>query len=754
MATELEWLRDALLYAIDSSPDAAERVAEVLEEASPPMAAGDWIQHRTGEPAPRGMLRSLSLLRLADSRSYSELRAIAAEYALAAPSTGTASGVTAGGARSVAASGDIGVAVTGDHAVATYVTGDHVDFRDSTFRDRVVGVQHNHYGTAPAAAAGRRVRQVGPLEFGVRPTRPVPGLPPVPPYVPRDCDEELQAKLFVRSLVLILGEPCAGRSYTAWNAVRSLKGHRLYAPDPGEDLRPLVTALQNNPGKYVIWLDELTGHLGAGGLDQRLLGRLNDLGAVVLATMTPAEYYRRRIGTAPGDLVVAAARTVELAREWSEAELERLAADEDPRAYPAYMWSGREGAALYFAVGHLLFDEWRRVGTQLEHPRGQLLVRAAVDLARCGVTAAVPAELLGKVQEEYRAEERESFEDALAWATAPMFGVSGLLVAGAEDGTWRAYGALVAEALRSGDLEPVPDEVWWTLLDAAREPDAPLDFPALLDAARTALRPRVEAGDAVVALGLARRTEGDEREEWLRRAAGAGDPRAAVELAKILRERGDTKGAEALLEVAAEAGDGYASTLLGELLLDRAERWLTKGAEEGRLEAAHQLGDLLFVRGRDDAAYLHYSAAVDAGYVKAARSVGLFMLAGGEYKVGQIWLRRAVAAGDESAFEALADARTPDSWAEAEDFFDKPGHPLHTVHFGNVREAQGHLDEARSLYLAGYELGDAYGAYCLATLFEKLGNPEKAAHWCRKAAEMGLPAARKALAEKPDTVKE
>jgi uncharacterized protein len=703
----------------------------------------------------------LEKLRSDEPGVFSDLQAIAAEYASAPPPTDTARTVTGGGLRSVAAGGDIGVAVTGDNAhvvtgdSTSHFAGDHIDLRGVTVHDQLIGVQHNHYGPVPAPAEWRQVGHVEPLEFGVRPTRPVSGLPDMPPYVPRDCDEDLRAKLTHNSLVLILGEQYAGKSYTAWQAVRSLEEHRLYVPDAGEDLRPVLAALRGKPGKYVVWLDELTDHLGAGGLDPRLLGRLTGLGAVVLGTMSPDEYYRRRAGNAPGDRVVAMARTVELPREWSEAELERLSRYDDPRAYPAYMWSGREGAASYFAVGHLLFDEWRRVGTQLEHPRGQLLVRAAVDLARCGVRQAVPAELLGTVQEQYRAEERESFEDALAWATTPMFGVSGLLVQGEQDGTWRAYGALVAEALRSGDLEPVPDEVWWTLLDVAQEPGAALDFPAVLEAARTALHARIEAGDPAVALGFARRTEGDEREEWLRRAADAGDPWAAVELAKILRERGDVKGAEPLLEAAAEAGDCDAATLLGELLLDRAERWLEKGAEEGSPRAAHRLGDLFFGRGNDDAAFVNYWSAVAAGYAEVARSIGVFMILGSEDKVGQIWLRRAVAAGDELAAEPLSNVHSaPRSWEESEEFFDTPGHPLHTVHLGNVREAQGELEEARSLYRAGYELGDAYGAYCLAALLQQQGDPDEATRWFRKAADMGHPGARKALAEKPATVKE
>ncbi|MFB7497877.1 hypothetical protein ACFC09_24885 [Streptomyces sp. NPDC056161] len=452
---------------------------------------------------------------------------------------------------------------------------DHVDFRDATFHGQVVGVQYLSYPAAPGPATGQwgPVDEADPVWFGVRPTRLVPGLPEVPPYVPRDCDAELGDLLGRGGLVVVLGEPCAGKSYTAWNAVRSLaaEGYLLHAADPHDDLRRLPGELKDDPGKRVLWLDELSDHLGAGGLDRRLLQRFTGRGVVVLGTMSAGEYYRRRSGTGPAESVLALARTVELAREWSEAELERLAGHtDDPRAYPAYLWSGREGAASYFAIGHLLYDEWQRLGTQAEHPRGRLLVRAAVDLVRCGVTEAVSVELLVRAAAGYPAHgaEREPFEAALTWATAPMFGISGLLVAGEKTGTWRAYGALVAEALRSGGLSPVPDDVWWTLLG-----DREVDRAAVLDAARASLRARVDGGDIPVIMRFASLTEGAEREDWYRRAADLGHQQAALQLATLLLRRGDDGQAIPYLEVAARRGVAEAARQLAVIYEVRARYW-------------------------------------------------------------------------------------------------------------------------------------------------------------------------------------
>lgn len=648
-------------------------------------------------------------------------------------------------------------------------SGDHLDFRGSTFKGTVAAVQHNHYAptSTPIPSAWRPVGHVGPVEFGVRPTRHVPGLPDVPPYVRRDCDDDLRTRLAHNGLVLILGEPCAGKSYTAWHGVRSLKDHRLHAPDQGDDLRAVLRALDGNPGDYVVWLDELTDHLGSGGLDLKLLGRFTSLGAVMLGTISPDEYYRRRSGTAPGERVIAAARTVELAREWSDAELERLAGLDDPRAYPAYMWSGREGAASYFAIGHLLFDEWQRVGTQVEHPRGRLLVRAAVDLARCGVRGAVPLELLRAVQGQYGTEERESFEDALAWATTPLFGVSGLLVQGDEPGTWRAYGALVAEALRSGgSLEPVPDGVWWALLD---QPGARLsiDRDAVLDAARTALHPRLTGEDTALMIAFAGRVGPNERWDLLRRAADAGDRQGAEELATFLLTRGDTKEAMPYLEQAAEAGSSRAATALGALLRGQAETWLRKAAEDGDPVAAHALGDVLIGTGREDEALRWYRQAAAAGRHEVAVGLGA-LLSRWRDPEAKVWLSYAAAWGDPRAVGELG---VHLSWepeadeAEVVPLYQRAAHAgdanaAHNLGLWMVR--QGRFDEAMELYHQALEGGVTDAERSIAQLLEVQGKPVEAQDWYRRAATanpIGLPASLPPPPEgdripTPDTVRE
>lgn len=681
--------------------------------------------------------------------------------------TGGKRSVEASGSNSIAAGGDIGNAFTGavnngiliqanriGGLTENQVEGDHVDFRDATFHDKVVAAEHHYHGDVPAPAEWQSVGEVEPLEFGVSPTRHIPGQPDVPPYVPRDCDGDLRAKLAHSGLVLVLGERYAGKSYTAWHAVRSLEGYRLYTPDRGEDLRAVLTALQGKRGKYVIWLDELTEYLGEEGLDRKLLGRLAGLGAVLLGTMRPGEYYRRRTGNDPGDRVLATARTVQLPREWSDAELRRLAELDDPRAYPAFMWSGKEGAASYFAIGHTMFDEWQRSGTKEDHPRGQLLVRAAVDLARCGVTGAVPTELLRQVQEQYGTEERESFEDALTWATTPMFGVSGLLVAGERHRTWRAYGALVAEALRSEDLEPVPDGVWWLLLDAA-EGGAPIDRRAVLDAARAALQPRIEAGDTDLMFALADRVGGDEREDLIRRAAESGHREAAEEWAAHLMDAGDEATALRYLEIAAEGGSVSAAREAGRLHRESAERWLRMAAEGGDGDAAHRLGDMLLGT-RLTEALRWYVRAVDAGHDAVAGSIGRLMDYWDADDEAEFWLRRGVALGDPGAMNSLGaflHSRGRDT-DEQEQLYRRAmdgGHDTARRNLGDLLVTRGAAEEGLELLRLSAAGGSGEAAYWLWQHLTMRGETEEADMWLRRSAELHNYYAKRQLGELPIT---
>ncbi|MFE0374923.1 tetratricopeptide repeat protein [Streptomyces inhibens] len=621
-----------------------------------------------------------------------------------------------------------------------------------------------YHGALPDPQEWPGVEDVDPIALGVRPTHRTGGLPPLPPYVIRDRDDELNSAVTQArargGLVLLLGEPFTGKSRSALEAMtEGLAGFRVFAPARGADLRGLPALLQGRPGRYAVWLDDLDGHLGDGGLEPRLLDRLAGLRVVVLATMRDDAYDEHR--HAPHGRVLDLAHTVEPAREWSPAERARCAEQgrSDFRLADAARSSGPEGAAGYLALGPLLWEEWWRARRADRHPRGHALVRAALDLARCGLTGPLPMDLLLKVHEGYAdvdGMDRESVQEARAWATERRYGRLRLLVRVSGD-TWRVAPFLVETAARHEDFPAVDGQVWGCALEVARADNA-YDFKEIAAGARDAFRRTADDGDSTALhnLGLLAESLGEreEAEHWYRRAAEAGLTQSAGRLGRMLAERGEGKEAEPFLEMAAEAGDAEAATLLAKLLRDRAQRWLTVGRTCGSAEAAHLLGDLLLGSGDWDGAYDCYLDAIRVGYPQVAASFATVFLLYNDPEEAEVWFRRAADAGEERAVEALGQHFSegrPVVDAERELRANAEEGAMDATSLGVYLDLHGRPDEARTWYLKGYETGDAYGAFRLAELHKAKGERTQAQGWYRKAADMGHPGARRALGEGPET---
>ena len=659
--------------------------------------------------------------------------------------------------------------------------GDLLDFRRSTFNGQVVGVQHvnNSYAAAPSPGDAQPgpldwplAKDVEPLMHGVRPTRRVKGLPALPPYVGRDQDgmanSALEQARSEGGLVVVLGPAYSGKSRAALAAMAQVvPEYRVFAPAQHEDLRKLPALLRGRTERCVVWLDDLDGHLGTGGLEPRLLAQLTNLEAVVLATMRD-EAYDKCVGTSAKGRLLDLAQLVELPRDWRPAELKRAEESEDPRLTEAARESGPVGVTTYLAIGPRLWNDWRRARNPERHPRAHALVRAAIDLARCGLKGPLPQGLLVTVHEGYGVTgvERESVDDAWEWVGRKRYGVLRMLrCSEREKGP---FGDVLPYFVHTADQDetfpPVAGWVWGHAVEAARADPARYDVESVAAGARVAYLREAEAGDASAmhALGLLEEGfgEGEKAESWFRRAVEAGWVESAGYLGRLLVERGEHKEAEPFLESAADAGDGDAATLLGKLLLERAERWLRAGVAEGNPEAAHRLGDVLLGKGDIEAAgYQYYEESARTGYTEVALSLGLWHLLCNERGIAEVWLGRAAADGNERAryLQGLLEVEL-EPLVDAVMFFGECADGLLDVaHYGVVLEKQGHLDKAREQYEKAHEFGDSYGAHCLAALLEKQGNPEEAKLWYRKAADMGHPAALKALAERtptPDTVKE
>ncbi|MCX4666704.1 ATP-binding protein [Streptomyces sp. NBC_01381] len=599
-------MRDSVarLYGRSEEAEAAQ-----LDETRAELLSGDQDQTLGAEAEWRAQLNRLLSQH---PRAAAELRDIVEEFGpLADGSPQVCNEVSGGSVEQVAMARSVGsVTINGSPTPK-----DHVDFSSGTFNGPgpVIGVQNN-YGPRTASADGwPRADQLRRTALGVRPVRRFGDESALPPYVARDCDDELNTliagALEGGGLVVVTGEPLSGKTMTAaWALLHRNVGDgaRVHTPHPGTDLRDIPAQLRgrDRTQTYVVWLDDLEGHLGEHGLTAGLLAQLAHEGVLVLATMSDEAYDTHRFGGGPASRVLSGAGTVQLNSRWSEPELARLAEAADPRLVDAARWRGERDVTEYLAVGPELWDEWRRAARR--NPLGHLLVRAAIDLARCGLTRGVTPKLLSQVQEEYGPEaadaDSESFEEALAWATEPRHGVTGLLVPGEWPGTWRAYGSLIADAARSPLTGPVPDKVW---VRAYRElqPHDVAELDGFVAAFRLILTPQAANGDApaMTWLGLLAENEGDTAaaEDWYRKAADLGSTRAAGALGRLLAVRVAYAEAVPHLTAAADAGEAGAAALLGQVHQHLAVHYFRIAKADGDPMAGQRLKGLLRPTGQE-----------------------------------------------------------------------------------------------------------------------------------------------------------
>jgi len=262
----------------------------------------------------------------------------------------------------------------------------------------------------------------------------------VPAYVPRDIDGQVREWLAAGGFVLLVGDSTAGKSRAAFEAVSTLPGHVLICPGSREALGVAVDRAAAER-RCVLWLDDLERYLGADGLTPEHLGRLlagSGHHRVVVATIRAAEQARITAGPAGRDtgrqtardirLVIGQARSIRVARMFTDAELERASARGwDPRIADALAHASSYGIAEYLAAGPELLRDWEdaRASSEGPHARGAALVAAAIDIRRAGYISPLPRSLLNRVHEQYLADAeyartpREPAPDAWAWATRP-----------------------------------------------------------------------------------------------------------------------------------------------------------------------------------------------------------------------------------------------------------------------------------------------------------------------------------------------
>jgi tetratricopeptide (TPR) repeat protein len=455
-----------------------------------------------------------------------------------------------------------------------------------------------------------RVKDIDdPVSLGVHPAVPIPreqferlvqqGLAPTanPPYVSRDASVALDAALTTSQFVLLVGDSTAGKSRTAFEAMRRLFSDRfLLIPAGPNSLHRLLEA-GFSAHDVVLWLDDLEGYFGPGGLDlpvmSALLGKSSEVKVSVLGTMRTsafAMYLDRTLESGHSDRtldrdllrvereVLNRAVLINLPRRFSPAELARARnLAWDPRIAEALENANRFGVAEYLAAGPALVRRWRTGGDK--ESVGPAIVSATVDCRRAGVRSPVPEQWLRELFPIYldRPAERvdiEAFSDGLQWATTPVFGSSSLLLRQGR-AQYEVQDYLVDYMERSYDSTSIPKAIWTYLVDRVSASDAiwvgiEAYLAGRIEVAERAFRRvtendllkndskqgEVERGEsssvrtvevsAAFSLGVLLRERGDldEAERWWREAATSGDPAAAFSLGVLLRERGDLDEAE------------------------------------------------------------------------------------------------------------------------------------------------------------------------------------------------------------------
>jgi len=432
----------------------------------------------------------------------------------------------------------------------------------------------------------------------------------IPPYVPRgdsgSIDRRIDEVLRVERFVLITGTSTAGKTRTAFEAVRRMEPPpKLLIPASPEALAQLFALeppLRLKHGPYVLWLDGLDRYLSVSGVTRKtieaFLTKIPDV--TIIATITVTELTRSSLGPvggARGVLSMARERNAEIALPDAPTASEVEVAAE---LYPGE--SVTAGLGEHF-VGPQELVALLRAGMQ-EEPDGFAIVVAALDWRRAGLIRPITRDDLWALYRDYLdfyyplAEVApDSFERGLQWATRPLRTRAALLMPYSDDNKvgfaifdavrdW-VDAALIASLVPSedqgradgwssgADVDPrliqVRPSVWSYVIPRAEPAEQfSIGFAAYT---RGASEPAEEAWRAVVAsassdvsavaalsLGMIlRETQWQEAEHFLRLAADVKSvplsPRASYYLGGLLAHHGKPIEAEREYRRALEGGD-------------------------------------------------------------------------------------------------------------------------------------------------------------------------------------------------------
>ena len=308
------------------------------------------------------------------------------------------------------------------------------------------------------AAAGRPLDKVtAPFALEVhrpvQPEDPQPGLPVLPPYVPREHDTTLGSVVRAAAegssgIAVLVGGSSTGKTRACWEALQLLRDRpekwRLWHPiDPS---RP-DAALRELPAigpRTVVWLNEAQFylHVADGGLGERVAAGLRELlrdparaPVLVLATLWPQFWdglTARPAGGAPDPHAQARelldGHDITVPAAFTTAQLQRLSQAGDTLLAQAAA-GAQDGQVIQFLAGvPELLSRYRNAP-----PATTALIHAAMDARRLGMGIAMPHAFLEAAtpgyltDTEWDALGEDWLEQALAYTAVPCKGVRGPL---------------------------------------------------------------------------------------------------------------------------------------------------------------------------------------------------------------------------------------------------------------------------------------------------------------------------------------
>ena len=306
--------------------------------------------------------------------------------------------------------------------------------------------------------AGRPLEEVtDPFALEVhRPAQPTdapPGLPVLPPYVPREHDQVLgqvvRAAAGGRSgIVVLVGGSSVGKTRACWEALALLRDQdppwRLWHPiDPSRPDAALRELAGIGP-RTVVWLNEAQFYLdpAEAGLGERVAAGLRELlrdparaPVLVLVTLWPG-FWDALTARPPEGVPDPHAQARELLgghditvpAAFTTAQLDQLGKAEDARLALAAA-AARDGQVIQFLAGAPeLLARYRNAP-----PAAAALISAAMDARRLGMGAGLPWAFLEAAVPGYLTDAEwdglgeDWLEQALAYVAVPCTGVPGPL---------------------------------------------------------------------------------------------------------------------------------------------------------------------------------------------------------------------------------------------------------------------------------------------------------------------------------------